>query len=118
MNRKARHRAELILKVRSGQLTATAAARMLGISRQQYYQWEQRALQALLQALEDQPKGRPRTKLDPDKQALQQQVDQLHQQLRRYEQKEKLQQLLKQWQESRPGRGSPAKKKTKRSAGS
>jgi transposase-like protein len=48
MNFKARQRAELILKVRSGQLTATAAAQALGISRQQYYQWEARALQALL----------------------------------------------------------------------
>jgi transposase len=118
MNRKARQRAELILKVRSGQLTATAAAQSLGISRQQYYQWEQRALRALLTALEDQPRGRPKNKIDPDKLALQQQVHQLQAQLRRFEQKEKLQQLLKQWQEPRPGRGSSAKKKKPRSAGS
>ena len=49
MNAKARQRAEVIFKVRSGQMTATDAAHALGISRQQYYQWEQRALQALLQ---------------------------------------------------------------------
>jgi transposase len=116
MNPKARHRAELILKVRSGQLTAKAAAQMLGISRQQYYQWEQRALRALLQALEDQPKGRPKNTIDPDKQALQQQVNQLQQEVRHFEQKEKLQKLLKQWQEPRPGRGS--QKKKPRSAGS
>jgi predicted ArsR family transcriptional regulator len=35
MNAKARQRAELILKVRSGQMTATEAAQTLGISRQQ-----------------------------------------------------------------------------------
>ena len=52
MNPKAQQRAEAIFKVRSGQLTATAAAQALGISRQQYYQWEKRALEALLQALE------------------------------------------------------------------
>ena len=44
MNAKAKQRAAVILQVRSGQLTATAAAQTLGISRQQYYQWEQRAL--------------------------------------------------------------------------
>src|ERR1051325_9781362 len=111
MNRKARQRAELILKVRSGQLTATAAARMLNISRQQYYQWEHRALRALLRALEDQPKGRPKKKTDSDKQALQQQVQQ-------YKQKEKLRRLLNQPEEPRFIRASSAKKNTRRSAGS
>ena len=60
MNAKARQRAEVIFQVRSGQITATEAARKLNISRQQYYQWEQRALQALVTALEDQPTGRPK----------------------------------------------------------
>jgi transposase len=106
---KARHRAALILKVRSGQLTAKAAAQMLGISRQAYYQREQRALQAMLQALEDQPKGRPKGQRDPDKQVLQRRVKQLEHQVQRFEQKEKLRQLLKQW-EGRLGR-SPIKKK-------
>jgi|ERR1051325_5458071 transposase len=118
MNRKARQRAELILKVRSGQLTATAAARMLNISRQQYYQWEQRALRALLRALEDQPRGRPKKKTDSDKQALQTQVEQLQQQVQQYEQKEKLRRLLNQLEEPRSIRGSSAKKNTRRSAGS
>jgi len=44
MNAKARQRAEVIFKVRSGQMTAKAAAQTLGISRQQYYQWEQRGV--------------------------------------------------------------------------
>lgn len=118
MNRKARQRAELIFKVRSGQLTATAAARSLGISRQQYYQWEQRALRALLAALEDQPRGRPKNKIDPHQQALQQQIHQLQAQVQRYEQKEKLRRLLKPLEEPRRTRGSSPKKNTKRSAGS
>jgi transposase len=116
MNRKARLRAELILKVRSGQLTATAAAQILGISRQQYYQWEQRALRALLSALEDQPKGRPKIKVDPQKQMLQQQISKLQIRVQEYEQKEKLRRLLKQM-ESRSVRGS-AKKNTKSTAAS
>jgi transposase len=97
MNLKARHRAELILQVRSGQMTATAAAQALGISRQQYYQWEQRALRALLTALEDQPTGRPKSPTDPEKQALANRVKQLEQQVQQYEEREELRQLLNQW---------------------
>jgi hypothetical protein len=111
MNAKARQRAEVILQVRSGQMTATAAAQTLGISRQQYYQWEQRALQALLSALEDQPTGRPKTPTDPEKEALQRRVQQLEQQVQHQEQKEQLRQLLNQWaqREDLP----PAKKNPK-----
>jgi transposase len=97
MNPKARQRAELILKVRSGQLTATAAAQALGISRQQYYQWEQRALQSLLSALEDQPAGRPKATTDPEKESLRRRVQQLEQQVQEQEQKEQLHRLLNQW---------------------
>lgn len=99
MNAKARQRAEVIFKVRSGQLTATDAATELGISRQQYYQWEQRALQALLTSLTDQPTGRPKTPADPEKVKLQHRVEQLEQQVQQYQQKEQLRQLLHQWAE-------------------
>lgn|ERR1700733_8605403 len=97
MNAKARQRAELIFKVRSGQMTATEAAQTLGISRQQYYQWEQRALQALLSAVENQPTGRPRNLKDPEKEALQRRVQQLEQQVQHHQQREALRQLLNQW---------------------
>jgi transposase len=113
MNPKARQRAEVIFKVRAGQLTATAAAQTLGISRQQYYQWENRALEALLQALEDQPTGRPKGQTDPEKQTLQRRVEQLEQQVQDYEQKEKLHQLVNEWEESRSDRDPPAKKNPK-----
>ena len=111
MNAKARQRAELIFQVRSGQMTATAAAQTLGISRQQYYQREQRALQALLSALEDQPTGRPKTPTDPEKEALQRRVQQLEQEVQRQQQREALRQLLSQWdqREDLP----PAKKNPK-----
>jgi transposase len=111
MNAKARQRAEVIFQVRSGQITATEAAQKLNISRQQYYQWEQRALKALVTALEDQPTGRPRTPTDPEKEALQRRVQQLEQQVQHQEQKEQLRQLLNQWaeQDNLP----PAKKNPK-----
>jgi len=99
MNAKAKERAAVILQVRAGQLTATAAAKLLGISRQQYYQWEQRALSALLTSLADQPTGRPKTPTDPEKLKLQHRVEQLEQQVQHFQQKEQLRQLLHQWAE-------------------
>jgi transposase len=98
MNAKARKRAEVIFKVRSGQMTATDAAKALGISRQQYYQWEQRALRALLSSLQDQPTGRPKLPRDPEKEALQHRVQQLEQQMQLHQQREQLRQLLGQWE--------------------
>jgi len=95
----ARKRATLILQVRAGQLTAKEAARQLGLSRQRYYQWEQRALKALLHALADQPRGRPKARPDPNKSALQVRVNQLQARLRHYEQKEKVRAELKKLEE-------------------
>ena len=56
---KARKRAEVIMKVRSGILTATEGAAALGISRKTYYKWENRALHAMLDGLENRETGRP-----------------------------------------------------------
>lgn len=98
MTPKARHRAEVIFKVRSGQMTATDAAKLLGISRQQYYQWEARALRAILSALEDQPTGRPKTSKDPEKDRLQHRVEQLEAQVQEQQQREHLRQIIQQWE--------------------
>jgi transposase len=105
-------RASLILQVRSGQLTAQQAAQQLGISRQAFYKWEKRALKALLNALEDQPRGRPKGPADPEKDQLKSRVEQLERQVRLYEQRETLRALLKQMEE--PGQsGSSTKKNSK-----
>ena len=87
-------RATLILQVRAGQLTAEQAAQQLGISRQRYYKWEKRALKAMLTAVEDQPRGRPKGKTDPEKQSLERRVKELEQQLQALQQKELLRQKL------------------------
>ena len=105
-------RASLILQVRAGQLTAQEAARQLGISRQAFYKWEQRGLRALLQALEDQPPGRPKETSDPEKNQLQSRVEALEHQVRLYEQRDELRKLLKQMEA--PGQpGSSTKKNSK-----
>jgi len=66
----ARKRAEIIIKVQSEQMTATEAARQLGISRKAYYKWEQRGLKALIGAVSDRSPGRPSTPEDPVKETM------------------------------------------------
>jgi transposase len=50
MDPKALLRTEMIVKVRAGLMTATAAAEALGVSRKTYYKWEKKGLQAMLAA--------------------------------------------------------------------
>ena len=72
----ARQRAEVIMKVRCGLMSASQAAEQLGISRKTYYKWEQRSLRALLAGLENQPPGRPSQPVDSQKQTLEKQLEQ------------------------------------------
>ena len=48
----ARERALVILQVRSGALTAKEGAKLLGVSRKTYYEWEEKSLRAMALALE------------------------------------------------------------------
>jgi transposase len=75
--KKALARMEAIIKVRAGLMTATEAARELGISRKTWYEWENRGLQAMAEALADKDPGRPRRDPDPEKDALIEQMIQL-----------------------------------------
>ena len=72
----ARHRAEVIMKVRCGLMNASQAAAELGISRKTYYKWEQRGLSALLAGLTDQSPGRPCQPVDSQKQQLEKKLEQ------------------------------------------
>ena len=78
---KARLRAEVIMKVRTGQLTVTAAAALLGVSRKTYYEWEARGLGGMLENLEDQTAGNPPSPVSPEQVALQERVAKLEQEL-------------------------------------
>ena len=77
----ARERASIILQVRSGALTATEGAERLGISRKTYYEWEDRALAAMAEALENHPPGKPSVPLDAEKEELQRKVRDLEKKL-------------------------------------
>ena len=78
---KARLRAEVIVKVRAGLMTATAAAAQLGVSRKTYYEWEARGLGGMLENLEDQTAGNPPSPVSPEQVALQEKVAKLEQEL-------------------------------------
>jgi len=82
----ARRRAALIVQVQCGQITVTEAAAQLGVSRKTYYEWENRALQALVASQQDRQTGRPAEPQDPAKALLQQQTQELQDQARVLEQ--------------------------------
>ena len=77
----ARDRARVILQVRSGTLTATEGAKLLGVSRKTYYEWEEKSLKAMAQALENHAAGRPPAPIDPEKETLREQSRELEKEL-------------------------------------
>ena len=77
----ARERAAVILMVRSGKLMATEGAERLGVSRKTYYEWEDRALQAMALALENHSPGRPPVPLNAEKEELKSKVRDLEKRL-------------------------------------
>ena len=90
----ARQRAQLIMQVQNGLLSAQEAARQLGISRKTYYKWERRALAAMVEALGNREQGRPPRPIDPEKEALQRQTQELQAKLEVLEQTEQIRQRL------------------------
>ena len=101
----ARQRALVILKVRSGVLTATQGAELLGVSRKTYYEWEEKSLKAMALALENQPAGRPPAPVDEEKEALRERVRELEKKLDLAEKTIEVKELLGAYEEFR-GKGS------------
>ena len=90
----ARHRALVILQVRSGVLTAKEGAKQLGISRKTYYEWEERSLKAMALALETRPAGRPPVAVDEEKETLRERVQELEKKLYMAEKKTAVKEIL------------------------
>lgn len=66
------------MKVRSGFITATEGAALLGVSRKTYYKWENRAFAGMLNELEQKKTGRPETPEHENKEAeLQRRIKEL-----------------------------------------
>ena len=77
----ARERALVILQVRSGALRAKEGAKLLGVSRKTYYEWEEKSLKAMALALENRPAGRPLAPVDEEKETLRERVQELEKKL-------------------------------------
>jgi len=67
--------------VRSGVLTAKEGAKLLGVSRKTYYEWEEKSLKAMALALENHPSGRPPEPVDEEKETLREQIRELEKKL-------------------------------------
>jgi transposase len=101
----ARKRAIVILEVRSGALTAKEGAKLLGVSRKTYYEWEGRSLEAMALALENRPAGRPPAFVDDEKEALRERVQELEKKLSLAEKTIEIKEILAAYGEFR-GKGS------------
>lgn len=88
------------MKVRCGMMTATDAARELGISRKTYYKWEQRGLAAMLDSLQEKASGRPEAPEEKQREAeLQKQIEALERNNRELQQKMVLKDLLREMEQ-------------------
>jgi transposase len=97
----ARERALVILRVRSGALTAKQGAQALGVSRKTYYEWEERALKAMALALENRVAGRPSVSTDEEKERLRQRIREMEKKLDLAEKTLEVKELLAAYEEFR-----------------
>jgi transposase len=97
----ARERALVILQVRSGALTAKEGAKLLGVSRKTYYEWEDKSLKAMALALENHPAGRPPVPVDEEKETLRGRIQELEKKLDLAEQAIEVKELLGAYEEFR-----------------
>ena len=107
--KRARERALVILQVRSGVLTATEGAKLLGVSRKTYYEWEEKSLKAMALALENHSAGRPPTPIDPEKETLRERIRELEKKLDLAEKTIEVKELLGAYEEFR-GKGAQKKR--------
>ena len=97
----ARERAMVILQVRSGTITAMEGAKLLGVSRKTYYEWEEKSLKAMAQALENHTAGRPPALIDPEKETLREQIRELEKKLTLAKQTVRVKEMLDVYEEFR-----------------
>jgi transposase len=97
----ARERALVILQVRSGALTAKEGAKLLGVSRKTYYEWEEKSLKAMALALENHAAGRPPAPIDPEKETLREQIRKLEKELNLAKKTIEVKELLEAYEEFR-----------------
>ena len=100
-NPNAREKAEMILKVRGGLMSATDAARKLGISRKTYYKWEQRGLEAMMEGLCERNSGRPPGEPDGEKETMKRRIRELERELEKRQKADELREKVKRLSEKK-----------------
>ena len=106
----ARKRAEVIIQVQAGQMSASEAATRLGVSRKTYYKWEQRALEGILEGLQEGKSGRRAAPRDPEKEGLKRELEELRARVGHLEQILKVRDMLTSEWESKPEATATEKK--------
>ena len=91
---KAQLRMNVIMRVLSGEITATQGAEELGVSRKTYYEWENRAISSLHKTLSDRPVGRPEKEFNPYVEELESKVKDLSKQVLMLEQEREIRDIL------------------------
>ena len=113
----ASRKAQVIFNVRTGAITATEGARLLNLSRKSYYNWENRALDAMAKALEQGDPGRPTLPgEDPEKIALRNRISELENELKHLHAQTIAREMLDELEARQRASGSdrkPVKKKRK-----
>lgn len=115
--KRALERAQIIMKVRSGLISATEGANQLQVSRKTFYEWEKRGLTAMLEALEDREPGRPLQPVNLQMDAMGQKVRELERQLAVAEQTVEVRRMLdiyRQQQKQQPGGTGKKNKRPKK----
>src|SRR5512143_484813 len=97
----ARERVLVILQVRSGALTAKEGAKLLGVSRKTYYEWEEKSLRAMALALENHSVGKPPVPVDEEKETLRERIQELEKKLDLAEKAIEVKELLGTYEEFR-----------------
>lgn len=100
-NPNAREKAEMILKVRAGLMSAAEAARKLGISRKTYYKWEQRGLEAMMEGLCERNSGRPPGATDGEKERMKRRIRELERELEKRQKTDELREKIKRLSEKK-----------------
>jgi len=108
---KAEERMRVILDHLAGKLTATQAALDLGVSRKTFYEWLDRATEAMRLALMDRPGGRPLNPVDPEKERLQEELKSLEKDRLVLESRLRIQEAIRQTFEDLQNKSSPKKKR-------
>jgi transposase len=112
---KALARQRVILEVLAGRMNVTQAALELGVSRKTFYEWQDRALCAMLTALQDRPGGRPPKPVDPEKEQLQASLQVMEKDRLVLESRLRIQEAIRQTlNELQPAESQPKKKRAVR----